>query len=138
MVCRSAMLIREFAADFLTGLLIIFAVFVLAALESRAAWPAPVLVAAAPSSGIVVSSHAAGAKSTPTFLDHSPAASEAAQTELRVAVGPLQANHIPLQAAPKNRFFAITIMTLFFAAMCAVTLGFWRHIRREYASARRK
>ena len=134
-VRRTATLLRETAADFLAGLLIIIAVFVLAAVESRTAWPAPVLLAAAPASGIVVSSHAAN---TPTVLDQSPAASEAAQTELRVAVGPIKSNDMPLQAAPRNRFFAISIMTLFFAAMCAVTLGFWRHIRREYASPRRK
>jgi hypothetical protein len=137
-VRRTTTLLRETAADFLAGLLIIIAVFVLAALESRTAWPAPVFLAAAPASGIVVSSHAAGTPSTPIILDQSPAASEAAQTELRVAVGPIKSNDIPLQAAPRNRFFAITIMTLFFAAMCAVTLGFWRHIRREYASPRRK
>jgi len=138
MVRRSTTLIREFAADFLAGLLIILVVFVLAALESSAARSEPVRLAAAPDSSVVVSSHAAGTHKTPLVLDRSPAAPEAAQTELRVAVGPNQTKVMPLQAAPRNWLFAITIMTLFFAAMCAVTLGFWRHIRREYASPRRK
>jgi len=161
---RTATLLRETATALIAGLLIVFGIFILALSESRNAWPSPadvaashllrsqaetagsagVLAVAARDSGFVVSSHAAESTSNPTVHDHesvhdlTKAAPEAAQSELRVAIGPIHVHQTPLPAAPKNRTFAIWAMTLFFAAMCAVTLGFWQHIRREYASPRRK
>lgn len=36
-----------------------------------------------------------------------------------------------------NRTVMVTIVALFFAAMCAMTLGLWRQVRREYAVSRR-
>lgn len=44
---------------------------------------------------------------------------------------------LPKGAMLDHRTFWVTAMALLFAAMCAVTLGFWRHLRRVCASPRR-
>lgn len=36
-----------------------------------------------------------------------------------------------------RRLVVVAVMAMFFAAMVAVTLGFWRHLSREYVSTRR-
>ncbi len=40
-------------------------------------------------------------------------------------------------SAFNQRLLVVAVMAMFFAAMVAVTLGFWRHLSREYVSTRR-
>jgi len=161
-VYRSTKLIRDTAADFVTGLLIFFAVYGLALIDSRQAWPAP------SGADVLLAHHQSDTTGQPTGATRG---STPLQTTIdgrgdggNFAIAPLQFNtpsrslsssssksaglkvaqlsqsrpaYTPLGTNANNRMGALAAMALFFAAMCAVTLGFWRHIRRAYASPRR-
>jgi len=160
---RSTRILRHAAADFVTGLLIFFAVYGLAFVDSRRAWPASF------DAGVVLAHHlpnAAGApigatgeplsrkaingggadnwtKDVPLRRDtrfnssSSPSISSKSTGTKVAQLSKPRPVHAPLGAAADNRLGALAAMALFFAAMCAVTLGFWRHVRRAYASPRR-
>lgn len=48
-----------------------------------------------------------------------------------------EAPHAGLAGMLTSRVLLVAAMALFFAAMCAVTVGFWRHLSREEVPARR-
>jgi hypothetical protein len=61
-----------------------------------------------------------------TALD--PASTHAAQSSRAVSA---------LHKAPPSRDQALALLSVAFAAMAALNLAFWRHLRRVYASPRR-
>ena len=160
-VHRSTKHIRDAAADFVTGLLIFFAVYGVALVDSRQAWPAP------SGAEVLLAHHQTDITEQPTGSIRGslpPQQTVGKRSGDGVsAVAPLRGNtriksssplkstgmkiaqlsksrpvYAPLGTTANNRMVALAAMALFFAAMCAVTLGFWRHIRRAYASPRRK
>jgi hypothetical protein len=161
-VYGSAKLFRDTAADFVTGLLIFFAVYGLALIDSRQAWPAPsgadvLLVHHQSTNAGQPTGTTRGSMSLQSTIDGrgnsdkivietfqraTPSLSSSSPTKsagMRVAqLSKSRPAYTPLGTTANNRMGALAAMALFFAAMCAVTLGFWRHIRRAYASPRRK
>lgn len=152
-------LVRDTAADFVTGLLIFFAVYAVALVDSNSAWPAtpadPVWQVhhqseAAGNSqsmtrGLPLSQPAARVSSekrlggqSATAPDKQRPSISSNSTSVRIAeLSKARRNYTLRGAAAGERVGTLAAMALFFSAMCAVTLGFWRHIRRSYASPRR-
>ena len=134
-VRRTQRLIRDTAADFLTGLPIYFAEFALAGIDSRQAWPASANVG--PNQALYTSE--LPYKDALTVPIQQNAISDLEMTEFKIAGrGAFRAVNIPLRMERDNRMVAIAMMALFFASVCAMTLGFWQHIRCEYAYPQRK
>ena len=152
MAKRKTKLVRDTATDFLAGLFIFFAVYGIALLDSRQAWPAPtettlwqvhhqenaVAEPFGQTLGLNRPSKSGWSRDALPQREQFFTSSPSKTTGTKIAqLKQSRPDYAPQSAAANSRVGALAAMALFFAAMCAVTMGFWRHIRRAYASPRR-
>lgn len=144
--------------DFLVGLAVFFAIFTLALLDSRASRSAPAVVSnpamtvrsAAPSAAddtdkisggswkpALALSSAVSGKSIAKFRVRQKITSPEARRYAGQAMGDGAAGAVAEHAPSRmNRIWLITVMALLFAAMTAITLGLWRHLRASVVPKR--
>lgn len=117
----------EFVRDFLVGLAVFFTFFMLAMLDSRTSHSATADKYMAAPPGI----HETMDNSAMPAVSISKLAMK--KTNHRPSV-------LPLAVAPSgmNRSWMLAVTALFFAAMTAITLGLWRHLRRSVSPKRKR
>lgn len=115
----------EIVRDFLVGLAVFFAVFTLAMLDSRTSHSATAVVSKPAPPGL----HGKQDNSIKPAAEMSRLALKRANRE---------PGGLPVAGAPSitGRTWMIAVMALFFAAMTAITLGLWRHLRCSVATKR--
>jgi hypothetical protein len=115
---------REWVFDFFVGMVLFVSVAFFAGVHKAPALPAPLAKTEA-----MIAKNTADTRSTP----HKQKSFQMAQAQGATT------NAEKAAPAPQtdNRGLLIA-MTLVFSILCAVTLHFWRLLRREYASPRRK
>lgn len=152
---------RAIVRDFLVGLAVFLAVFTLAMLDSRESRSAPALVSM-PATIVQNETIIAGNVTTGTLspqvpgsedlpvnppplhiyskasgpddiAEHSSEKSKLAMNTGKSGAGPFATPGMP---EASERTWILTVMALIFAAMTALTLGLWRHLRQSVAPRR--
>ncbi len=117
----------EIVRDFLVGLALFFTVFMLAMLDSRASHSATAVDFIAAPPGV----HG----NADTSIKPAPQVTRLARKKAGRGYGALRVAGAP---STMERSWMIAVMALFFAAMTAITLSLWRHLRSSVSRKRRR